>query len=332
MHISAKGISAMRHWILIGVLICADMVFATTKVRFVSIAPEDKSIIVYSVCGQIEKQDHDCILLVCTSDDILYKKWRDVPYENDTFVKMKEFSLHPATIKWTFSGAEFLRRSLLVGDEPLFVYLNETPVQTLAENRLRNILAKRYSPILVPDGVPMVAFVRRQTEPLYHQQVLEVFHPELVDNYQSDVACSNLWETAVCAVASNCAFHVEGLVADPPLDSQMTDNERKRIERRSVMARRIASTAPIITLTNREATEMVYVTALCRGVVGSMKEFNKRYVGKVPEFIVKITDPKCETEFGRMLYDAAKKKGLFPKSYGDEGNMKSNGNGKELRQ
>ena len=72
------------------------------------------------------------------------------------------------------------------------------------------------------------------------------------------------------------------------------------------MARRIASTAPIITLTNREATEMVYVTALCRGVVGSMKEFNKRYVGKVPEFIVKITDPKCETEFGRMLYDAAK--------------------------
>lgn len=337
MHISTRGDPAMsvvvRYWMLASVLVSVDTALAAQNMRFASIAAEDKLMIVDSVCDRIAKQDHDCVHMVCASDGALYKKWRSIPYGNDTFVIMKEFSLHPAMVKWSLPGVASFRRSILSGDEPLFVYLNEAPMQVLAENRLRNILAERYFPILVPDGVPLVAFVRRQREPLYHQQVLEVFHPELATNYQSDVACSNLWETAVCAVVSNCAFHVEGLAGGASLGSlhQMTDSELKRIDRKNLVARRVAATAPVITLLKREATEMVYVTALCRGVVGSMKEFNKRYVGKGPEFIVELTEPKCETEFGRMLYDAAKKKGLLPKRDGGGGKTTSNGNGKELR-
>ena len=60
---------------------------------------------------------------------------------------------------------------------------------------------------------------------------------------------------------------------------------------------------PPVTLTRREATELVYVAALCRGVVKTLKEFNEKYVGKGPSFIVRLSNPKCETEFGRMLYD-----------------------------
>ena len=66
----------------------------------------------------------------------------------------------------------------------------------------------------------------------------------------------------------------------------------------------IANAFPLITLTRREATELVYVTALCRGVVKTLKEFNEKYVGKGPAFIVRLSNPKCETDFGRMLYDA----------------------------
>lgn len=333
MHISTRGDSAIsvvvRCWMLASVLVSVDTALAAQNLRFASIATEDKLMIVDSVSDRIARQDHDFVLMICSPEKTLYKKWRAISYENDTFVMMKECSLHPATVKWSLSGVASFQRSVLSGDEPLFVYLNETPMQMLAENRLHNILAGRYFPILVPDGVPLVAFVRRQRKPLYHQQVLEVFHPELVTNYQSDVACSNLWETAVCAVVSNCSFHVEGLVEDSSLGSQMTDSELKRIERKYIVARRIAATAPVITLMKREATEMVYVTALCRGVVGSMKEFNGKYVGKGPEFIVELTDPKCETEFGRLLYNAAKDKGLLPKRDGVAGKNASNVKGKD---
>lgn len=139
-----------RYWMLASVLVSVDAALAAQNMRFASIVAEDKLMIVDSVCDRIAKQDHDCVHMVCASDGVLYKKWRAIPYDNDTFVIMKEFSLCPAMVKWLLPGVASFRRSILSGDEPLFVYLNEAPMQVLAENRLHNILAGRYFPILCP--------------------------------------------------------------------------------------------------------------------------------------------------------------------------------------
>jgi len=142
---------------------------------------------------------------------------------------------------------------------------------------------------------------------------------------------SNLCEKATFQLSPIMSFGIEG-VMEPEFACVFSDSEKRIVEMERKMAKNHSRQSRIVVLLKREATEMVYVTALSRGVVGSMKEFNGKYVGKGPEFIVELTDPKCETEFGRMLYDAAKKKGLLPKRDGGEGKTTSNGNGKELRQ
>ena len=76
--------------------------------------------------------------------------------------------------------------------------------------------------------------------------------------------------------------------------------------------------APLIVLTPREATEIVYLTALCRGKVKSLDEFNAAFVPKGKRFLVKLTVAECETEIGQMLYKLVRKRGLIPKMKGEK--------------
>ena len=80
--------------------------------------------------------------------------------------------------------------------------------------------------------------------------------------------------------------------------------------RRNLLAS-LESESPPITITRREATEIVYLTALCRGKVKSLDEFNAAFVPKGETFLVELTAEECETEIGRMLYKLAKKRKLF---------------------
>ena len=67
---------------------------------------------------------------------------------------------------------------------------------------------------------------------------------------------------------------------------------------------------PAMTLSRQEASELVYVTALCKGIVASAIQFNKMFDGVEPDFMVKIPANGCATEFGKCLYAAAVRNGI----------------------
>lgn len=188
-----------------------------------------------------------------------------------------------------------------------------------------------YRPLILLPSKPILSFVKKlsaiETIPLMQRQI-----SNLNLDAEENTSLSNICEHSAFRLSSVLSFWVDG-VEEPQIRRNLTDTETRIVE----LNRRIAALRgggdSLITLTKREATEMVYVTALCRCVIGSMKEFNEKYLGKGPQFIVELTDPKCETEFGRMLYDAAKSKGLLYGRGGGDGKSASKGNvrGKELR-
>lgn len=301
----------MRGVLLTICFLFALELLADANLRFAELSNADKSKLVSEVCNCMGCSHLNCCTLFCSVEDRFSRSWPDLPYSKDAFTKMKLFDLHPARIEWTLESANVYLRSKLSGLEPCYVYLNEESDVSIAERRIEDVISGRYSPILCPDGSLVLSFVRRQHKPLRHCQEIEVLHPELAKNYLNDSVCSNLWATSVFTIVSNCAFKVECGTCERDLRGLLNANDNKRIERQLIVAKEISASAPLVCLTRREATELVYVTALCRGVVKTLKEFNEKYVGKGPAFIVRLSNPKCETEFGRMLYDAAKDKGLF---------------------
>lgn len=292
-----------------GILLLISFVFvlgshANANLQFAELSKEDRTNLVSQVCNCMGSEHLNCCAFFCSAKDRLSKSWPNLPYSKDTFVKMKLFDLHPARLEWLLESGNMHLRSMLSGRDPCYVYLNEESDVAIAERRIGDVVNGRYSPILCSDGGFVLAYVRRQDKPLRHCQEMEVLHPELSNNYLSDCACSNLWGTSVFTILSNCAFKVECGTRERDLSGRFNANDIKRIDRQLVVAKRISATAPLVCLSRREATELVYVTALCRGVVKTLKEFNEKYVGKGPAFIVRLSNPKCETEFGRMLYDA----------------------------
>ena len=107
----------------------------------------------------------------------------------------------------------------------------------------------------------------------------------------------------VFRMVESMSFAVDGVSCESQVKS-FSGEAGKQISILRQLAIEANERRPPVTLTRREATELVYVTALCRGVVRTLKEFNEKYVGKGPAFIVRLSNPRCETEFGRMLYDA----------------------------
>ena len=101
-------------------------------------------------------------------------------------------------------------------------------------------------------------------------------------------------------------FHIEGEKLEQ-IEYDFSKIEKERISNIQKHSLSSMKFNPPITLTKKEATELIYVTALRRGIVKSLKEFNEKYVGKNIEFIIELTNPKCETEFGIMLYKASAK-------------------------
>ena len=138
-----------------------------------------------------------------------------------------------------------------------------------------------------------------------------------------------LWKTSAYGILSNCAFSVSrrhGLLAPalPAETKDMSNGARRFLSNQEFVkslyrsARFSENWNPLIELSEREATEIVYLTALCRGRVRTMDEFNAAFVPKGETFLVRLTVPECETEIGRMLYDLARKRSLLGRK-GKEG-------------
>ena len=116
-----------------------------------------------------------------------------------------------------------------------------------------------------------------------------------------------MWMNSVYALVPKTTFNVDYKVPSISLPNSISGRSREWIEDTRKITKRLGRATSSITLTKKETTELIYVTALRRGIVKFLKEFNEKYVGKNIEFIIELTNPKCETEFGIMLYKASAK-------------------------
>lgn len=297
--------------------------FAHEELRFAGLAVEAKSEIGRMFVLLMERHSSKLVLVRTRAENVVPSAWAQMPCSGKAFVCMRANRMFPSHQSID---------CLTMADIGMSWYSTVYPSRDPEKNgrQLMDLEKGLYRPLLRMPSRPILSFAKR----LNIDDSMPYVEPSAL-RLELDVnefgVLSNLCKSATYQLSAIMSFAIEGMM-EPEFACDLSDSEKRIVE----LERKIASDnnwqRGIIILSKREATEMVYVTALCFGVVGSMKEFNKKYVGKGLEFTVELTDPKCETEFGRTLYDAAKKKGLFTKSYGDVGKTKSNGNGKELRQ
>ena len=203
---------------------------------------------------------------------------------------------------------EFLDRNKLI-------YLNiRNPSED--EIRSRRLMVDgrvQYAPgVIKPSGQCLFLFLEKarqhewEPEDAYiNRKVCEMKMADWPDSVR------RLWEKSVHGVISNCAFVVNRRYGMPPPVGSYREPVKKMIDFMYRSARLSRNLNPLIELSEREATEIVYLTALCRGRVRTMGEFNAAFVPKGETFLVRLTVPECETEIGRLLYDLARKRGLL---------------------
>ena len=294
--------------------------FAHDELRFVDLAVEARSEIARSFISHLEQHSSMLLLVRMRAENVVPSAWTQLPCSKNAFVCMRANCMFPS-----HQSVDCLAMT----DIGLSWYSTVYPSRDPEENgrQLKDLEKGLYRPLLRMPSRPILSFVKRlEVDDSIHY--IEPSALRLGLDRSEFCVLSNLCKNATFQFSAIMSFGIKG-VAEPEFACTFTESEKRVVEMERKMAQNRSRQSRIIILSKREATEMVYVTALCRGVVGSMKEFNGKYVGKGPEFIVELTDPKCETEFGRLLYNAAKDKGLLPKRDGVTGKNASNGKGKD---
>ena len=307
--------------VIVVIFMCATS-FAHEELRFADLTVEAKRETGQMFVSVLEQHSSMLGIVRTRAENVVPSAWTQLPCSKKAFVAMRANRMFPS-----HQSVDCLAMT----DIGLSWYSTVYPSRDPEENgrQLKDLEKGLYRPLLRMPSRPILSFVKRLG---VDDSMPYIEHSALRMGLDGNELCvlSNLCKKATFQLSAIMSFGIEE-VMEPEFTCAFSDSEKRIVEVERKMALDHSRRSRIVILLKREATEMVYVTALCRGVVGSMKEFNKRYVGKGPEFIVELTDPKCETEFGRMLYDAAKKKGLLPKRDGGGGKTTSNGNGKELR-
>lgn len=306
-----RTVIEMRRYVLYILLLVVGMMAHANRIAFEQLPEAERARICTAVLDCMTNAQISCCAFVPSEFDRLSSSW-DLTYPRDTFAKMKFFSLHPTRILWAFPETSAIRFVADQGRDPCYVYLNEEELSEILMRRDADLRTGRYAPLLGADEKFLCAFVRSQKTPLYHDRSAEVLYPALAADYRVDVASCKLWETSTFSVVSNCAFRVEVKNYSRSRSSALSSRQRSLLERRQEVSRLLVETSPPVTLSRLEATEVVYVTALCRKKVSSLAEFNEKIVkGDTAGFMVDVKNPVCETAIGSHLYQAAKRGNLI---------------------
>ncbi len=238
------------------------------------------------------------------AENVVPSAWERIPCSKKAFVCMRANQMFPS-----HQSVDCLAMTHMELSWYSTVYPSRDPEEN--GRLLRDMGKGLYRPLLRMPSRPILSFVKR-LEVGDSMPYIEPVALRLGLEGNELGVLSNLCKNATFQLSPVMSFEIEGAM-EPEFSCALSESEKKIVEmERKLMLANCRQNGAIV-LSKREATEMVYVTALCRGEVGSMKEFNKKYVGKALEFIVELTDSKCETDFGRMLYSAASASGLFPK-------------------
>lgn len=311
-------------------VVAAQSVEGLKPPREFSLLPTDvKTNICQSVLKGVAHEEVFLGLIQMFPEDCVYKTWKSLPYTVEDFLYMENLGFRPSHVVRIF-GMSAAGRTHFSTNQPTYFQLRN-PSDCERHERKRWVSGRRlYAPSVVTMSTHCIlAFFEKLTRHEWDKE----------DSFADPVTCERpikewpkavreLWKTSAYGIVSNCAFSVDrrhGLPIPtlPPENRRpMTNGDRRVFSRQEFVAgiyrsaKLYGSLYPLIELSEREATEIVYLTALCRGRVRTMDEFNAEFVPKGETFLVRLTVPECETEIGRMLYDLARKRGLFGRTGG----------------
>ncbi len=215
-------------------------------------------------------------------EDMFFESWLNLPCAETEFHELRKNSYYPVHLLWCCKG--------LHGKESAWIKDSAVTAKSSHDTEVDYLDVKRgfYRPFIAMDGRPILTFLSLEEG---------VGQCEVVKGL----------------IITNLAFYVNGLTSGVNQRKQptLTRNKNRLIEMRRQLSREMEEMNPLIELSEREATEIVYLTALCRSWVRTMDEFNAAFVPNGETFLVRLTVPECETEIGRMLYDLARKRGLL---------------------
>ena len=243
-------------------------------------------------------KDAELKLIKTRAEDVVYSRWSNQFFSKNIFNALFLEDFYPSYLSVNCLTLKEERLKWYRGS-----YLSDDPK---VNGRLfMDELKCFYRPIVkLPSGVKL-SFVK----PVSSDEIISKINEwSLIFSFNEN---EYEWLKKNCSsyvfqLVNSFAFHIEGEKLEQ-IEYDFSKIEKERISNIQKHSLSSMKFNPPITLTKKEATELIYVTALRRGIVKSLKEFNKKYIGKNIEFIVELTNPKCETEFGIMLYKASAK-------------------------
>lgn len=288
-----------------------------------------KTNICQSVLKGVSREDVFLGLVQMFPEDRIYETWRDLSYVKEDFLFMRKLGFRHTRVIRTFEMSAHKNLQFSTNQPSYFQLRNPSDWERLGRTKWVGGRCL-YAPSIIDFGRSCL-FVYFERLKKHEWDAEDAFTDQAVcERPVKDWSKSvrELWRTSAYGILSNCAFSVDrrhGLsVPALPEEVARDRSKRKRVlfsNREFVdsiyrAARVSENWNPLIELSEREATEIVYLTALCRGRVRTMDEFNAAFVPKSETFLVRLTVPECETEIGRLLYDLARKRGLFGRKGG----------------
>lgn len=214
------------------------------------------------------------------AENIFYETWMSIYCGRDEFQQLRRGGYFPTMVAWCW---EFNDKGKVVWiNECLNTSRQEKSPMNLVENYRKGL----YVPLVSLGDSPLFLFLQQEKKEFAHESVTYSF-------------------------ITNLTFQIKDITIPKKPINQLSPNKQRIVNMRRNLLASLESESPPITITRREATEIVYLTALCRGKVKSLDEFNAAFVPKGETFLVELTAEECETEIGRMLYKLAKKRKLF---------------------
>ena len=217
------------------------------------------------------------------AENIFYETWISAFCGREEFQRLRRQGYFPTLVTWCW-GFDDKGRVVWV-NEGLKTSGQETSAMHLIEDYRKGL----YVPLVSFGDNPLFLFLQQEKK-------------------------ASARESVTYAFITNLTFQIKGLTISKKPINQLSPNKQRIVNMRRNLLASLEPESPPITLTRREATEIVYLTALCRGKVKSLDEFNAAFVPQGETFLVKLTAAECETEIGRMLYKIVRKRGLIPKT------------------
>jgi len=237
-----------------------------------------------------------------SSEDFLYSPTRALPCSKRQFYYLGRCGLIPCRDVFDVLGNTRL-------DISWIVKMSTCGGRASDKCRFHEKYQGLYRPTLAHDDMVLLTFLNKGAN---YEKLVETASVENNGCEDELVSCAKqLCQNNTAVLIDNLTYAIDvGGHASSGICG-VNEFERECLEVHKRMSLHANAASPAIKLSRKEASEFVYVVALCKRVVFSAARFNERFVGSGNGYLVKVPDCGCVTEFGKRMYSAAVKHGLI---------------------